>query len=185
MAPTDLTGKSPTRARSGCPPSIGCASGSSRTAWRQPGAAIRLSAPSRASSMARRQPGSWLSPAAKRRRGARPGRYAGWQRRWSHSRLSRPSAGHPCGKHSKKCPQALAEGALGHPARGARRVRRRNGRYSGGVSAPLGRAAAAGLLRGGDQALGAGRPHATPGGPRTSRAYPPTRTNAMGQGIGS
>src|SRR5712691_11173235 len=33
MARTGLTGRSLTRSRSGCPPSIGCASGSSRSGW--------------------------------------------------------------------------------------------------------------------------------------------------------
>src|SRR6266481_5740704 len=137
MARAGATGGWLTRSMSACPPSIGCASGWSRTGSKLLSTANRWPTRSRAPSTARRKRVSWPSRGARRRRVARPGRCTSWQRSWSKWRSSTPSVWKLCGKREKKRPQALAEGAVGHSAEGQRRGRLRDGRDPGGVSAPV------------------------------------------------
>src|SRR5712691_10726296 len=56
-------------------------------------------AQSHANSTARRKPVSWPSRAARRRRGARPGRCVCWRTSWSNWSLWSPSGAKQCGKH--------------------------------------------------------------------------------------
>jgi len=115
------TTASPRRWTVVCVPSSGSANASSNAAWRRPWAANPKTAPAaNASSTGGPRPGSSPWPARSRPTAGRPGRCNCWPTSWSSCGSWTPSATKRCDACSKKRDQAVAEGAVVHPAGGRR-----------------------------------------------------------------